>query len=66
MPRSEAAQKSEVQQVQRSVDELRAELLLNRISELNAKEAKEPLTPAEKTERELLVAQVAALQAPKK
>jgi hypothetical protein len=61
-----AAADEQKQQIQRSVEELRAEILLNRIAELNAKEAKEPLTPAEKTERELLLAQVKALQAPKK
>lgn len=65
IPRSEAAQQIEAAKKEqaKSVAELRAELAMNRVGELNSKEAKEPLTPTEKTERELLLAQVKALQA---
>lgn len=65
IPRSEAAQQIEAAKKEqaKSVAELRAEIAMNRVGELNSKEAKEPLTPTEKTERELLLEQVKALRA---
>lgn len=65
IPRSEAAQAIEAakQEQAKSVAQLRIELAMNRVGELNSKEAKEPLTPTERTERELLLEQVKQLQA---
>lgn len=48
------------QEVQKSVEQLRAELLLARIKELNAKKER---TPDEQLELELNLAQVKAIQA---
>lgn len=60
---TKAAAAEAKQEVLKTVEQLRAEVLMNRITELNEKEAKTPLTPAEKSERELLMAQVKQIQA---
>lgn len=66
---TQAAAKEQAKQIEqkqaKSINELRAEIAMNRVGELNTKEAKEPLTPTERTERELLLEQVKALQAEK-
>lgn len=50
-------------EAKKSVQQLRAEILLQRVKDLSEKEAKEGLTPIEKLERELNLEQVKAIQA---
>lgn len=51
------------QQVQQTVEQLRAEVLLQRVKALAEKESKEGLTPSEKVERDLNLKQIEAIQA---
>jgi hypothetical protein len=64
IPRAEAAEQIAAAKAeqQKSVQELRAELLLARVKELNAKKER---TPDEQLELELNLAQVKAIQAEK-
>lgn len=50
-------------EAKQSVEQLRAEVLLQRVKALAEKEAKEGLTPSEKVERDLNLKQVEAIHA---